>query len=716
MPVDMNELISLDRLKEYKGYENGGIAPNEATSTASKAYKTGARFYFQGKLCIATSDIAQGGTIILSPTASYNCKLDVLGDDVTKQSEQIGELSEQSKNLNNVGAGEVNTSSSGVLQSNPSSFGLIDLIPCSASTEYTASYYDATVDGNPSAYVSYYDENKTFIEKTSFLSTTDGAVTFTSIATAHYLHIYFYKSGGFTLGNNADIQIELGSTKTDYVLPLQPRGTTETDSRLTNLEKHTHYATPEMYGAAADGTTDDTVAIQSALDSNASLILMTGSYKTTQPLVISRSLTLVQTGLIKYTGTSSAIKIKDVLKCNIHLDMIQAPNGNGIEFYATEQEGSTKRRVQYANLWFNTIGASGKCIWLNLDVATGIQDTDTVGWINEIRIYNGKFSSGDYGIYADAKGYQKINNIKIYNTGIEGVTTGIYMANGCTRWSFNNMRYAESFTTLMRTVGNVRDFAFYGAQTINYNKLTLSNQTSGIFRIPIYKNGVLVTGETAVNEGVISGIADTVDSLMIKNDVICLAANAITVGDGADHIPMAVTSNGGVVVGGKNLFPEATVSLLKSDNRTHQVNVPNISGTFTLSWALETNASAASTVRINIYYDTGDEGAFDVGASATGSYTVTTPEGRTLRNVYLYISSGTTIPDETYANFTNLQLEAGDSATTYEVYKAVQEREAGATTLLYTNKGVNTIACADDANITYTVDPKLYIQECLAAL
>jgi len=427
----------------------------------------------------------------------------------------VGELSEQSKNLNSVGAGKINTSPSGVLQSNPSSFGLIDLIPCSASTEYTASYYDATVVGDPTAYITYYDENKSFIEKTSTLTVSDGAITFTSIATAHYLHFYFYKSGGFTLGSNADIQIELGSIKTDYVSPLQPRGTTEIDSRLINLEKHTRYATPEMYGAAADGTTDDTVAIQSALDSNASLILMTGSYKTTQPLVISRSLTLVQTGLIKYSGTSSAIKIKDVLKCNIHLDMIKATNGNGIEFYATEQEGSTKHRVQYINLWFNTISASGKCIWLNLDVSTGIQDTDTVGWINEIRIYNGRFSSGDYGIYADAKGYQKINNIKIYNTAIEGVTTGIYMANNCTRWSFNNMRYAESFTTLMQTVGIVSDFAFYGAQTINFaSVLNLSDQTSGIFRIPIYKNGSLVAGETVVNEGVISGIADTVDSLM----------------------------------------------------------------------------------------------------------------------------------------------------------------------------------------------------------
>ena len=88
MPVDMNKLVDLDRLKEYKTTENNGIAPIETTSTASKAYKTGERFYFQGKLCIATNDIAQGGTI----TLNTNCKLDVLGDDVSALQTAIAQL------------------------------------------------------------------------------------------------------------------------------------------------------------------------------------------------------------------------------------------------------------------------------------------------------------------------------------------------------------------------------------------------------------------------------------------------------------------------------------------------------------------------------------------------------------------------------------------------------------------------------------------------
>lgn len=89
----MAKKIDLTGLDHFKEEENESIAYIESSSTASKAHKVGERFYFKGKLVICTVDIASGGTIILSPTANYNCKLDVLGDDVSAQSEQIVEIS-----------------------------------------------------------------------------------------------------------------------------------------------------------------------------------------------------------------------------------------------------------------------------------------------------------------------------------------------------------------------------------------------------------------------------------------------------------------------------------------------------------------------------------------------------------------------------------------------------------------------------------------------
>lgn len=79
MAVDLSKLVDLERLKEEQGIEHGMIATVESTSTASKAYAIGDRFYFKGKLCICTAPIASGGTI----TLNTNCKLDVLGDDVS---------------------------------------------------------------------------------------------------------------------------------------------------------------------------------------------------------------------------------------------------------------------------------------------------------------------------------------------------------------------------------------------------------------------------------------------------------------------------------------------------------------------------------------------------------------------------------------------------------------------------------------------------------
>ena len=80
MAVDLSKLVDLERLKEEQDIEHGMIAQVESTSTASKAYEIGDRFYFKGKLCICTAPIASGGTI----TLNTNCKLDVLGDDVSE--------------------------------------------------------------------------------------------------------------------------------------------------------------------------------------------------------------------------------------------------------------------------------------------------------------------------------------------------------------------------------------------------------------------------------------------------------------------------------------------------------------------------------------------------------------------------------------------------------------------------------------------------------
>lgn len=51
-----------------------------------------------------------------------------------------------------------------------------------------------------------------------------------------------------------------------------------------SFESLWNYVTPQMYGAVADGVTDDTVAVQAALDSGKNVYFPEGRYKVTQTL------------------------------------------------------------------------------------------------------------------------------------------------------------------------------------------------------------------------------------------------------------------------------------------------------------------------------------------------------------------------------------------------------------------------------------------------
>jgi hypothetical protein len=72
-----------------------------------------------------------------------------------------------------------------------------------------------------------------------------------------------------------------------------------------------NYVTPQMYGAKGDGVTDDTVAIQAAIDSGKAVQFVYGcTYLISSPIVINRRDVLIN-------GNNATIKLKEGCVCNV---------------------------------------------------------------------------------------------------------------------------------------------------------------------------------------------------------------------------------------------------------------------------------------------------------------------------------------------------------------------------------------------------------------
>lgn len=104
-----------------------------------------------------------------------------------------------------------------------------------------------------------------------------------------------------------------------------------TEAKFSNalkLKSIKDYVTPEMFGAAGDGETDDTTAIQNAINSGEA-VFMFNTYFTSQPITISNAIVVCCYGEILYSGVDSAI-ILTTSDCNVYFRKITS-DGNGVE-------------------------------------------------------------------------------------------------------------------------------------------------------------------------------------------------------------------------------------------------------------------------------------------------------------------------------------------------------------------------------------------------
>ena len=171
----------------------------------------------------AIADIeAKGAETLESIPSDYT----TLSGDVSDLKSEINEVRVQTRNINIAECGRysVNKDTGVITQyaSSTSIFGISEPIPVDSNSTYTVSFYGVSTNNSKcSVYFAYYDSAKAYISGESFFNQNivDGKVSksATTPAAAKYLATSIYDSSLSI--SDAKIQIEEGTTSTDYIQP-----------------------------------------------------------------------------------------------------------------------------------------------------------------------------------------------------------------------------------------------------------------------------------------------------------------------------------------------------------------------------------------------------------------------------------------------------------------------------------------------------------------
>lgn len=225
------------------------------------------------------------------------------------------------------------------------------------------------------------------------------------------------------------------------------------------------------FGAIGDGLTDDTDAIQKALNSEQPVYFPRTIYVVTRPIIITNKKfwsMYAQDATFLYTGSDYTFKILYAENCHIEIGQIYASEGGGIEFYSD----SPKSWSQYVYLSFNSIECKTDCI--HIEATNG-------GWSSENQVYGGRFKAGINGVHLLHTGRDYTNGWKFYNCGIEGVNNGFLFNAGngfINDMVIVNPRYEESYETVLKTKGKVFNCLWIATSVFKSEEIKCSGQTT----------------------------------------------------------------------------------------------------------------------------------------------------------------------------------------------------------------------------------------------
>lgn len=245
------------------------------------------------------------------------------------------------------------------------------------------------------------------------------------------------------------------------------------------------YVTPQMYGAKADGTTDDSVAIQQAINSGLDVYIPAGTYKTTATITIDskQSFLLEASGAtINYTGNSYAFLLQRVQFSTMKFGKIIAGSGGCIKLYTARESNQGVHQydyLTYCNIYFEYLSALTDCIYAN---------SENLGWINENRFFGGRMVSGNNGFRYYHNSENGSSHNSFHNIGIEGVTCGFNLSLGPRALNPTTSEKHPYFA----------DYEFYGLRTGEVKQ----SEGKTIFNVSGESKRFLVSGAYDVPQGV----------------------------------------------------------------------------------------------------------------------------------------------------------------------------------------------------------------------
>lgn len=185
---------------------------------------------------VAAMQVREGQTVIDATLTTEGAAADAktTGERIVDLKEAV---IEETRNLNTAKVGQYATNTSGVINegTNGKNFGISEKLPCYPNTAYTISAIGITASA-PNVYVTYYDASGEFISRGLAGSAAGYVITITTPESAYFMHIAFYKSEGITISENAKMQIELGTEKTDYVEPYMIKGLVDLENSVKDVK------------------------------------------------------------------------------------------------------------------------------------------------------------------------------------------------------------------------------------------------------------------------------------------------------------------------------------------------------------------------------------------------------------------------------------------------------------------------------------------------